>query len=229
MREIIYITGTDTDVGKTMATAALAATLAARGASVAVYKPTQTGVPPGGHGDMDEVARLAGVAVVREGVRLRHPMAPVAAALREHRRLPSLAEHVDHISELAAVHSHVLIEGAGGLLVELDGQWHTVADLAGATREVARTAVVVVCRSGLGTLNHTELTVEALQSRGLPVPALVIGSWPSAPSEIELSNRDHLHALDAAFLGSLPEGASKLDPHDFRRLAPHWLALPGWA
>ena len=156
-------------------------------------------------------------------------MAPVAAASRENRELPALQHHVERIAELAAAHSHVLVEGAGGLLVELDAAGHTLAELAAATRENHATSVVVVCRSGLGTLNHTALTLEALHSRGFPAPALVVGSWPEAPSDIEVSN---LHALRESvghgFLGCLPAGASRLDPGAFRGLAPGWLALPTW-
>lgn len=226
---VTYITGTDTDVGKTLTTAALAVALAATGARVAVYKPTQTGVSGDGHGDVNEVARLSGIQAVHEGVRLTDPMAPVAAASRENRELPAMALHVDRIAELAAAHDHVLVEGAGGLLVELDAEGHTLADLAAATREVARTAFVVVCRSGLGTLNHTFLTLEALARRGFAAPALVIGSWPAAPSEVEISNRETLRNHGAApFLGCLPAGASRLDPRTFRALAPGWVQLPRW-
>lgn len=223
---ITYITGTDTDVGKTLTTAALAAALAAGGVAVAVYKPTQTGVSPDGSGDMDEVARLSGVGTVFEGIRLRDPMAPVAASDRENRRLPSLALHVDRITELAAAHDHVLVEGAGGLLVELDAEGHTLADLAAATREAARTNMVVVCRSGLGTLNHTLLTLEALRHRGLPAAGLVIGSWPPSPSDIERGNREYFQALGTPFLGALPAMASQLEPSAFQQQAPNWLRLP---
>ncbi|PYI69445.1 dethiobiotin synthase [Arthrobacter livingstonensis] len=225
---ITFVTGTDTDVGKTLTTAALAAMLA-DGASVAVYKPTQTGVSPGGAGDMDEVARLSGVGTVFEGIRLLEPMAPVAAAVRENRPLPALADHVDRIKELAASYVHVLVEGAGGLLVELDAEGHTLADLAAATRETARTNMVVVCRSGLGTLNHTQLTLEALRHRGLPAAGLAIGSWPASPSDIEQGNRGYLRGLGTPYLGSLPAGASQLEPAAFRQLAPQWLRLPDGA
>ncbi|MGO4384260.1 dethiobiotin synthase [Specibacter sp. RAF43] len=222
---ITFITGTDTDVGKTLTTAALAATLSAAGATVAVYKPTQTGVTPDGHGDMDEVTRLTGLGTVFEGVRLRDPMAPVVAAARENRALPSLQHHVDRLATLTATFDHVLVEGAGGLLVELDGEAHTLADLAAAA-PAAATAMVVVCRSALGTLNHTMLTLEALGRRGLPVTGLAIGSWPAAPSAIELTNREYFRASGTSFLGSLPAGASRLDPAAFRCAAPRWLHLP---
>lgn len=224
---VTYITGTDTDVGKTLTTAALAVALSSTGAAVAVYKPTQTGVSRRGHGDVDEVSRLSGVRSVHEGIRLSDPMAPRAAAGRAKRELPALAHHVARIVELAASHDHVLVEGAGGLLVEIDADGHTLADLAAATTGAMRTVFVVVCRSGLGTLNHTALTVEALHRRGFTDSALVIGSWPETPSDLELSNRESLRGTEGTqFLGGLPAGASRLAPHIFRELAPQWLHLP---
>lgn len=224
---ITYITGTDTDVGKTLTTAALAVSLSATAATVAVYKPIQTGVSAGGHGDVDEVARLSGILTVQEGVRLDNPMAPVAAARRENRELPTLLEHVDRIAELAMLHDHVLVEGAGGLLVELDAQGHTLAHLAAASSGSSTTSFVVVCRSGLGTLNHTALTLEALHRRGFAAPTVVIGSWPAAPSDLELSNRESLQRTPGALLlGCVPAGASLLEPSTFRDLAPGWLQLP---
>lgn len=226
---ITYVTGTDTDVGKTLTTAALAARLSATGAGVAVYKPTQTGVCTDGHGDVDEITRLSGVRAVHEGIRLRAPMAPRAAAHLEGRELPDLQVHVGRIMALAATHRHVLVEGAGGLLVELDGHGRTLRDLAEATRRLAGTRIVVVCRSGLGTLNHSQLTLEALRHAGFPTPALAVGAWPATPSTIELSNLQALrNQAGTPFLGSLPAGASELDPGTFRQLSPDWLDLAAW-
>jgi len=234
---LLFVTGTDTGVGKTITTAALAALLSRPGPDgtgtpgaggregVAVYKPTQTGVLGGEPGDVDEVRRLAGVPEVFEGVRLKAPMAPPPAAALEGAALPSLAEHVARVKGLLRAHRHVLVEGAGGLLVELDGAGHTLADLAGAFPEQAGT--VVVCRSGLGTLNHTQLTLEALGRRGLNVAGLVIGSWPEAPDEVELSNLKHLRGLPAPFLGAVPAGAPALPPAEFAAGAARWLG-GGW-
>lgn len=226
---ISFITGTDTGVGKTLATAAMAAALAHSGDTVAVYKPTQTGVCTDGHGDVDEIARLSGVRSVHEGIRLRAPMAPRAAAHLEGRELPDLQFHVDRIMDLAATHRHVLVEGAGGLLVELDGHGRTLRDLGTATRHLAGTRFVVVCRSGLGTLNHSQLTLEALRHTGFPTPALAVGAWPATPSTIELSNLQTLrNQAGTPFLGSLPARASELDPSIFRQLSPDWLDVAAW-
>jgi dethiobiotin synthase len=188
---------------------------------VAVYKPTQTGVRGNEPGDVDEVRRLAGVAEAFEGVRLKAPMAPPPAAALEGAALPTLAEHVARIEGLLRDHRHVLVEGAGGLLVELDGAGHTLADLAAAFPE--RAGTVVVCRSGLGTLNHTQLTLEALERRGLQVAGLVIGSWPEDPDQVELSNLEHLRGLPVPFLGAVPAGGPAVAPAAFAAGAAGWL------
>jgi dethiobiotin synthase len=215
---VLVVTGTDTDVGKTVATAALAVWLLGR---VAVYKPTQTGALPDGEGDADVVRRLAGAAA-SEGVRLPDPMAPVAAAARAGVDLPDLATHVATVRALAMDHDHVLVEGAGGLLVALDGAGQTLADLALALAA----PVVVVCRSGLGTLNHTALTLEALAHRGIAVVGVVLGSWPAEPSAVEVSNREHLATLGVPLLAVLPAGAGALRPERFRAEAPSWFGTP---
>jgi dethiobiotin synthase len=229
---VIVVTGTDTDAGKTVATAAIAAALGAgRGLRIAVDKPTQTGVRAGEPGDVDEVARLVGPRLTRsEGIRLTAAMAPVPAAALEGRRLPSLDDHARRIRDLAAAHDRVLVEGAGGLLVQLTDRRETIAELVHAVGDLAGpVTIVVVCRARLGTLNHTELTLEALATRGLVPAGLVIGSWPADPGPVELSNREHLGRLGVPLLGRIPAGAAKLPPATFRALAPTWLALePGY-
>jgi len=229
---VLLITGTDTGVGKTITTAALAAAITAAptarpghgqaAPSIAVDKPAQTGVHPGEPGDNDEIRRLAGISSVTEGIRLRLPMAPVAAADHEGATLPTVDQHATRIRRLSREHDLVLAEGAGGLLVELDRTRRTLADLAGLLGGDA--AVVVVCRSGLGTLNHTTLTLEALQRRGLAIAGIVIGSWPRRPGDVELDNRRHLSSLGVPLLGAIPEGASRLPPAKFRVSATTWFS-----
>jgi len=209
---VLVVTGTDTGVGKTITTAVLAVAL---GGTVAVYKPTQAGTEDG-EGDVDVVRRLTG-APGSEGIRLADPMAPVAAARRAGVALPDLARHEGAVVALARAHDHVLVEGAGGLLVELDDDGRTLADLAA----LLAAPVVVVCRSGLGTLNHTALTVEALTRRGLPVAGIVLGSWPAEPTAVERGNRAHLERY--GLLGAIPEHAGRLAPAEFRLRAPTWL------
>jgi dethiobiotin synthase len=214
---VILVTGTDTGVGKTITTAALAAALNGKGRSVAVYKPCQSGAADG-DSDAAEIVRLAGVPA-EAGVVLREPMAPVAAAAIDGTPLPAVASHAARIRELAATHDHVLVEGAGGVLVELDSDGGTLADLG----SLLAAAFVVVAQPGLGTLNHTALTLEALAARGLDVLGVVLGSWPARPDAVHHSNRQVLGSLRVPVIGALPERASELSPADFRAGAAAWL------
>jgi dethiobiotin synthetase len=218
------ITGTDTDVGKTVVTAALAVALAHRG-PVAVYKPAQSGVSPDEPGDVDEVARLSGTTAVVEGVRLAEPLAPATAARRHGIELPSVAAHARRTDELAATYAAVLVEGAGGVLVWLDGDENGLIELArGITRSYA---FVVVCRSGLGTLNHTALTVGAVRSAGHPILGVIFGSWPAEPDLASRCNAEDLPRItNVPLLGRIPDGAGQLDPSEFRRAASGWFTSP---
>ncbi|RAX46142.1 dethiobiotin synthase [Arthrobacter sp. AQ5-06] len=216
--DVILITGTDTGVGKTITTAALAAALHETGRSVAVYKPCQSGAAAG-DSDTAEIVRLAGNVTAETGVVLQEPLAPVAAASIDGTPLPRVAAHAGRVRELAASHDHVLVEGAGGLLVELDSDGCTMADLG----SFLAAAFVLVARPDLGTLNHTALTLEALQTRDLQVLGVVLGSWPGSPDVVHHSNRQALGSLRVPFLGALPEHASELSPAAFRSEAAVWL------
>jgi len=216
---VIVVTGTDTDVGKTIATAAIAAVESAAGMSVVVYKPTQTGVTGDEPGDVAVVERLTGVRG-EDGVRLSAAMAPRPAAALEAAALPRLQDHIGRIRELEASYNLVLVEGAGGLLVELTAAGESIADLA---HELAA-PVVVVARSALGTLNHTALTLEALSHRGVRGTGVLIGSWPAQPSFVEVSNREAFAAGAVPLLGAIPAGAGALSRAEFCARAPAWLA-----
>lgn len=207
---VLFVTGTGTGVGKTVVTAALAALGAARGARVAVIKPAQTGIADGEPGDLAEVTRLAGVTDVHELVRFPDPLSPAAAARRSGR--PPLDPARFYDLALRLDHDLVLVEGAGGLLVRLDDDGTTLADLA----RGLRAPVLVVAAAGLGTLNHTALTLEAMAHRGLELSGVVIGSWPVEPGLADRSNLRDLETLAARpLLGALPAGAGSLVPADF--------------
>lgn len=216
---IRVVTGTSTGVGKTVATAALAARALAAGQQVVVVKPVQTGIADG-DSDAGEVHRLTGCAV-QEYTGLELPLAPDTAARLQGVRIPPVEEYADRIRVLDEFHDLVLVEGAGGLLVRLDGDGGTLLDLAEATGADA----VVVCAAGLGTLNHTELTVRALRERGIGVAGLVVGSWPEEP---DLAMRCNLEDLPAhtgvPLIGRIPEGAGALDREAFLAAAPGWLS-----
>ena len=216
---IIVVTGTDTGVGKTVATAALAAVLSGAGRRVIVYKPCQTGAADG-DSDADEVARLGAPDRVVTGAVLQAPLAPVIAARLESADLPSIASHAERVHVLSADCDHVLVEGSGGLLVELDSAGGTLADLA----ILLDAPLIIVTRAALGTLNHTALTLEAAARRHVTVMGLVIGSWPTAPGVAEIENRRTFASGSTALLGAIPADVAALAPESFRSLANDWLS-----
>ncbi len=218
-RGIVVVTGTDTGVGKTVATAAVAAAAQAAGLRVAVVKPGQTGTAEGGPTDIDVVTRLASPHTSRTLASYPEPLAPLAAARVAGMPPLELYEAVDAIRAEAEKHDLVLVEGAGGLLVPMgvrpSGEAWTVADLA--TALGAQT--IVVSRAGLGTLNHTALTLEALDRRGVPAK-VVLGAWPAEPELVHWAN---LTELVPHLVGAVPDGAGQMEPGVFRRSAPGWL------
>jgi dethiobiotin synthetase len=229
--EVLLITGTGTGVGKTVTTAAVAASALAGGRRVTIIKPAQTGLAPGESGDVRVAGRLAGLsrADLHELARLTAPLAPRTAATLSGEPLPPLSAAATLVADLTPGYDLVLIEGAGGVLVELDASGGTIADLATLLdrRLGGRFAVttLVVASPGLGTLNHTGLTVEALARRRVPVLGTVLGSWPDEPSLAERCNLDDLPRLTGLpLLGQIPDGAGRLDPATFTTLAPGWLA-----
>jgi dethiobiotin synthetase len=214
--EVVVITGTDTEVGKTIVTAALASRYLARGRSVAVVKPAQTGVAPGEEGDVDVVRRLVPDVSTYELARFPDPLAPATAARIAGRKAPDLCAVRDGILKAGETADVVLVEGAGGVLVEL-GDAFTLLDVAQLLVADQQPVVfVVVARSGLGTLNHSALTTWAIQQRGLAVEGIVIGSWPAEPSQVELLNLQDLPTITGVpVLGVLPEGAAALGAEEF--------------
>jgi dethiobiotin synthetase len=208
----VLVTGTDTGVGKTVVTAALAAFLMRQGRSVEVLKIAQTGDDD----DAAEITRLSG-APARALASYPDPLAPFSAARRSGLPLLKLADAAE--AALEARSEVVLLEGAGGLLVQLgEGGW-TARDLA---VELGCPAVVVA-RAGLGTLNHTALTLEALSRRGVDA-AVVLGAWPYAPGLAEFEN---LKDLPGPRLGWIRDGAAALPPEVFRLGAAEWFNLDG--
>ncbi|WP_300603854.1 dethiobiotin synthase [Trebonia sp.] len=222
-RGILVITGTGTGVGKTVVTAAVAVLAQARGARVAVVKPAQTGSDAADAPDVETVERLSGVTDTHEFARFPDPLSPEAAARTSGLPPLDMDGAVDYVKKLARSRDLVLVEGAGGLLVRYDPAGRTIASLASALGA----PVLVVTAPGLGTLNHTALTCEALAMRGLRRYGVVIGSWPRQPGLAELENLADLRAVAGEPLaGVLPEGAGILDRAAFLAmarvaLAPH--------
>jgi dethiobiotin synthetase len=218
----LVITGTSTEVGKTVVTAAVAAAAMASGATVAVCKPAQTGVGPDDSGDVDEVIRLAGVTTTSELYRFRDPLAPARAAVREGAAPVDLQTVLNGVRALDD-HDLTLVEGAGGVLVRLAPDL-TMLDVAAGLG--AR--LLVVAGAGLGTLNHTELTTSAITAAGLECAGIVIGSWPSDPGLAEECNLDDLPELTGVpVIGRIPAEAGSLLRSSFTSQASGWFD-PDW-
>src|SRR5262249_41918982 len=146
--------------------------------------------------------------------RYPEPLAPVAAAERAGMALPTRDELVGSVASVDA--KLTLVEGAGGLLVELGADGVTLRDLA---RDLAAPVLVVVS-PGLGTLNHTAVTLEALAAQDIPCAGLVSGAWPREPGGAEAGNRDGLGRL-AAVRAVLPAGAGALSAAEFEAMSAH--------
>jgi dethiobiotin synthetase len=209
---ILVVSGTDTGVGKTVVTAAVAALAAARGSTVAVVKAAQTGVGPDERGDLQEIGHLAGITTLYEYARYPDPLSPAAASRVSGLPPVDLYEVAKRVRTLAETHQLVIVEGAGGLLVRFDEEGTTLADLA---HELSA-QVLLVTRPDLGTLNHTALTLEAMAHRGIDPAGVVVGSWPDKPDLAQRSNVRDLETMAARPLsGAVPEGAGALHPAEF--------------
>ena len=218
-RGVLVITGTGTGIGKTVVTAAIAALAHARGDRVAIVKPAQTGVHPGPGSDVPDaetIERLSGVADTHELARFPDPLSPEAAARVSGLPPLDVADAADYIGKLAASRDLVLVEGAGGLLVRYDAAGATLADLA----VMCAAPVLVVVAAGLGTLNHTALTCEALAARRLELAGVAIGRWPGDPALAERENVTDLETLTGRPLaGALPDGSGALTRDEFLAMA----------
>jgi dethiobiotin synthetase len=200
----LFVTGTDTGVGKTALSAALIAAMAAAGEPVHAYKPVVTGLdePAGAWPPDHELLALAGgmdsgaVAPLRYGPAVSpHLAAELAGEPIDPNRLLSAA------GDLAREHT-LIVEGVGGLLVPLT-ETYSVRDLAAALA----LPVLIAARPGLGTINHTLLTIDAAHAVGLEVRAVVLTPWPAQPTAIERSNRETISRLgrvDVECLGHIP-------------------------
>jgi dethiobiotin synthetase len=203
----VFVTGTDTGVGKTVLAAALAAALRADGVDVAAFKPAVTGVdePEAGRpADHDLLAAAAG-----------RP----AAEVTPHRFGPAVSPHL--AAELAgtalepaalvaaarALRADVVVaEGVGGLLVPLT-LGYTIRDLA----VDLGWPVVIAARPGLGTINHSLLTIESARAAGLDVRAVVLTPWPAEPSVMQRSNAEAIARLGGVEVATLAEVGVEVD------------------
>jgi dethiobiotin synthetase len=213
----IFVTGTGTEVGKTVVAAALARTLAAEGQIVAVFKPCVTGLeehpgdgPKSGPRVDKSAHRLPDHALLRLAAGSSQSDEEIAPYRYDPPASPHLAaamagEEIDPerllaVARAAGEGADVLVcEGVGGLLVPLSPTY-LVRDLAADLGF----PLVVVASPGLGTINHTLLTIEAAPTAGLKVAAVVLTPWPAEPTEIERSNRETIAALGGVEVLTLP-------------------------
>jgi dethiobiotin synthetase len=209
----VFVTGTGTEVGKTVVAAAIARTLAGEGRRVTVFKPAVTGLEEEGETDHVLLRRAAGSAQSDEQIapyRYGPPASPhLAAALAGEQIDP--ARLLATAGAAAADTDFLVCEGVGGLLVPLVGRLSHPSDGELAPPYLVRDLaadlgypLVVVASPGLGTINHTLLTIEAARRAGLEVAMVVLTPWPEEPSEIECSNRETIEQLGATGVTTLP-------------------------
>jgi dethiobiotin synthetase len=171
----IFVTGTDTGVGKTVITAGVAAALRSEGMDVGVCKPIQSGhLATDPEGDTIQLLSLSGVEDAPAMVNrysFSAALAPLVAARLEDQTI-SADEVIGHVAQMDGVHDSLLVEGAGGFMVPLAPGW-TVANLAG----TLGFPVLIVARPGLGTVNHTVMTAMMIQASGLEVAGVVLNGW----------------------------------------------------
>jgi dethiobiotin synthetase len=197
----LFVTGTDTGVGKTVLSAALLAAIAAEGYPVSAHKPAVTGLDEHGEDalqslwppDHELLAAAAGmdperVAPLRYGPAVSPQLAAELAGERIDREQVMAAgaaanDNSNGNGNGGAVQRTLIVEGVGGLFSPLAEDF-TVCDLAAALR----LPLLIAARPGLGTINHTLLTLQAARAAGLTVRAVVLTPWPGQPSRLERSN-----------------------------------------
>lgn len=209
MPRACFVTATDTGVGKTVLAAAITAGLEAAGVAVRARKPIATGISGRGRdagGDLleqlDDHELLAAVSGERadEVVYARYEPAVAPQLAAELSGTPlNVPAMIEDLRSTAASAEALVVEGIGGLLVPLAPGW----DVRGLAAALGL-PVVIAARPGLGTLNHTLLTLEAAHRSALDVRAVVLTPWPDEPDEIELSNRATLERLCEVEVATLP-------------------------
>jgi dethiobiotin synthetase len=200
----LFVTGTDTGVGKTHVTAALLVELRRRSVHAAAFKPIACGA--GGRHDAEIYAAIMKHDIpldVINPIYLRRPLAPSVAARMERKRI-DLSRIRACYRQLAASYSVVLVEGAGGLLVPIRANYF-VSDLA----KSLKIPLLVVARLGLGTINHSLLTVRQARAIGLMVRGIVLND--TVGGKRDLAAKTNIKTVpelcETPLLGVMPHGA----------------------
>lgn len=218
----VFVTGTGTEIGKTVVAAVLARTLADEGQSVAAFKPALTGMDE--FPDYDETAAIAAAsdhdgsienlpdhAILRAAARSSQADDEIAPYRFDPPMSPHLAAglagvEIDPDRVMAAARSAadgvdaIVCEGAGGLLVPLSPTW----TMRSCAVELGY-PLVIVAPPGLGSINHTLLTVESARAVGLKIAAIVLNPWPESPTQIESDNRETIAAMSNVQVLTLPQ------------------------
>jgi dethiobiotin synthetase len=242
----LFVTGTDTGVGKTVLSAALLAAMAAEGEHVCARKPVLTGLddhsaaPAGAWPPDHELLALAAGTAPEEVAPLRYRPAasphlaaelageridprrllaglPIPAAATKPTVTAEAAQPGDPVGSAGCGEQATVVEGIGGLLVPISSDY-TVRELAVALG----LPLLIVARPTLGTINHTLLTLEAARAAGLTVLAVVLSPWPARPSRLERSNRESIAHFGAVEV----EGLARVRGADRRELARAGAMLP---
>ncbi|MFP5225933.1 MAG: dethiobiotin synthase [Actinomycetota bacterium] len=219
--KILFVTGTDTEVGKTVVSGVLCVEALREGQTVRYCKPLQTGVTDDGQGadalavtsfvkrfaaeapvapplPVGEIEPTPSAFTAHELVRYPDPLAPAIAAAQIGRPIMR-SRLIRQIRALAETCETLIVEGAGGLLVPISAN-DTMADLA-ADLEAP---LVIVARPTLGTINHTMLTVNAAKERGLQLDRIVLTPWPEHPGSLEMTNLRWLRTATQLRVVTLP-------------------------
>ena len=221
----LFITGTDTGVGKSLVAAALAKMLTDNGIKVGVMKPAETGVAdPEGLGP--DGALLQWAASSRQKTeqicpyRLRAPLAPAVAASQEQVRI-NYSSLVEQAQSIIDSHEFTIIEGAGGLMVPLAGGL-LMADFA----SILELPLLVVCRPGLGTINHSLLTLFAARAMELPVAGYLINNMPAQKTAAEETVAHSLASLTTDELLGVLDTVDGTEQEKVVKLAEQFRQLP---
>jgi dethiobiotin synthetase len=196
-----FVTGTGTEVGKTVVAATIARSLVAAGARVAVFKPAESGLEEAMEPDHAVLRRAAGSSQADDEIapyRYSDPVSPHLGAQLAGEEIEP-ARVVQAARAAAAAADYLVCEGVGGLLVPLT-LTYLVRDFA---RELGM-PVVIAADPGLGAINHTLLTIEAARAAGLEPRLVVLTPWPAGLSAVEPSNRDAIARLGSVRVESLP-------------------------
>lgn len=228
-KKAIFVCGTDTGVGKTIVAAALCAGLNAQGIRTGAYKPAESGCSAknSGHVQRADSEFLKKSAKMSEALDLINPyyfreaLAPGLAAEREGKKI-SFAKIRKNLRVLQKNYDVIFVEGAGGLLVPVSGK-RTNLDLI----KFLKIPVIVVGRLGLGTINHTRLTLTHLKAHRVPVLGVILSDTVGGKSVAEKTNPHILRKMGVAVLGVLPHLKSP-NPKNLAKAASQTGLFSSW-